>query len=66
MSNVIEIESAVTRLSEQELAEFRAWFDQFEADQWDAQIEKDAKTGKFDILAKQALADFKTGNVREL
>jgi hypothetical protein len=57
MSTVSDIESAVSRLSPESLAEFRAWFTEFDSDQWDAQIERDAACGKLDVVADEALAD---------
>ena len=66
MSTVPEIEQAVTRLSEQDLTHFRQWFEEYDARMWDKQFERDAKSGKFDKLAKQAIADFRAGKYKEL
>ncbi len=44
----------------------RAWFVEFDARVWDAQIEADAKAGKLDGLVAEALADYKAGKAREL
>ena len=66
MSDVKSIEKAVQALQPAELAEFRQWFAKFDAVPWDDQIEKDAKSGKLDRLASEALADFKTGQARGL
>jgi hypothetical protein len=49
-----------------QLAKFRAWFEEFEAARFDQRIERDAKAGRFDQLAEQALADFRAGRAREL
>jgi hypothetical protein len=50
---ITELEQAITQLSEQELARFRAWFDEFDAQMWDKQIEEDIKSGCLDqLLAK--------------
>jgi hypothetical protein len=38
----------------------------FEARQFDAAIERDAKGGKLDVLAEEALAEHCTGGSREL
>jgi hypothetical protein len=56
----------VAQLSERQLAEFRRWFAEFDADAWDRQIESDAAAGKLDALAEEALADYRSGRVREL
>lgn len=66
MSKVKEIESAVADLPLQELARFRAWFDEFVAQAWDKQIEEDARAGKVDELADQALKDHQAGRCTEL
>ena len=66
MSTVEDIEKAVSNLPPDELARFRRWFEEFEAARFDAKIERDAKSGKFDRLADQALADMRSGRAREL
>ena len=40
MSSVHEIETAVSKLSRQELLAFRDWFSQFDAAAWDKQFEE--------------------------
>jgi hypothetical protein len=66
MGNVKSIEKAVELLPPSELAEFRRWFAEFDADAWDKQIERDAAAGKLDVMATEALADYRAGSVREL
>jgi hypothetical protein len=66
MGNVKAIEKAVASLPSSELAEFRRWFAEFDADAWDRQIEQDAAAGKLDAMAAEALADHRAGSVREL
>jgi hypothetical protein len=66
MSAVLEIEQAVSQLPPQELARFREWFEKFDAEIWDRQFEEDAKSGKLDKLANQAIADFCAGKYKEL
>ena len=66
MSTVQEVEQAVTRLSLEDLARFREWFDEFDARMWDRQFERDARSGKLDQLANQAIADFDAGKFQEL
>jgi Na+/phosphate symporter len=63
---VEDLEKAVSQLRSEDLAKFRAWFDAFEAAQFDQKIERDASAGKLDRLAEQAIADFKQGRAREL
>jgi hypothetical protein len=64
MNSVEDIEKAVAKLKPDELAKFRAWFEAFEAARFDQKIERDAKAGKLDHLADQALADFRKGRAR--
>ncbi|MBX3024555.1 hypothetical protein KF840_06555 [bacterium] len=66
MSEVEQLEERIARLSPRDLAEFRAWFVEFDARVWDEQIEADAKAGKLDGLVAEALADYKAGKAREL
>lgn len=66
MGNVKAIEKAVEALPPAELAEFRRWFAEFDAAAWDAQVEQDARAGKLDQLAAEALADYRSGPAREL
>jgi len=61
MGKVEAIESQVQQLSADELAQFRAWFAEFDGEQWDRQFEADAKAGKLDALAERALADHASG-----
>ena len=66
MTTLEDIEIAVTELSADQLARFRAWFVEFEAARFDQRIERDAEAGRLDQLAEQALADFGAGRAREL
>jgi 4-alpha-glucanotransferase len=64
--SIDEIERAVAKLGTGDLAKFRAWFEEFDAARFDEKIERDAKAGKLDKLAEQALADLHKGHAREL
>jgi hypothetical protein len=44
---------------------FRAWFEEFEAARLDQKIERDAKTGRLDRLAEQALSDLRAGRAHK-
>ncbi|MGO9005730.1 MAG: hypothetical protein ACLQIQ_14660 [Beijerinckiaceae bacterium] len=61
MSKVKEIENSVAKLPREELAEFRAWFEEFDARNFDTAIEQDIDTGKLDRLAEEVLAEHKNG-----
>ena len=66
MTAVKEIESALKDLPEERLAEFRAWYEAFDAERWDRQFEQDAEAGKLNALADEAIADFDANRCREL
>ena len=66
MTTAEDIEKAVERLAPRELARFRAWFEEFDARQFDAAIERDAQAGKLDAHADEALAAHRAGRSREL
>lgn len=66
MTKLEEIETAITKLPPDEVAKLRAWFDEFASQQWDAQIERDAKAGKLDRIAEKAREDHKAGRSRPL
>jgi hypothetical protein len=59
-----DIEKAVAELPPDQLLRFRAWFEEFEAARFDDRIERDAKAGRLDQLAEQALSDFRDGRAR--
>ena len=66
MSKVENIELRIKELSPEELAAFRDWFLQFDAEVWDQQIEADSKTGKLDRLAGRAQRDHEAGRSTKL
>ncbi len=66
MTKVKEIEQAVAHLPQEDLGQFRAWFETFDAERWDAQFENDARSGKLDRLADKALTDLEEGRATEL
>jgi hypothetical protein len=59
VSTVQEIETAIAKLTDKELAELRAFI-------WDRDIERDAASGRLDLLANEAIEDFRTGKTRPL
>ena len=61
-----EIKDAVSSLDHDQLSEFRAWYERFEAEKWDRRIERDAKAGRLDAIADAALADHAAGKSRGL
>ena len=61
MSKVENIEQEVEALTPAELAAFRRWFLEFDAQVWDRQIEEDVRKGRLDKLAEEALAAHRAG-----
>lgn len=61
-----EIEQAITNLTPKELARFRQWFEEFDAQNWDQQLETDVKAGKLDKIAEKALSDYRAGRAKEI
>jgi hypothetical protein len=66
MNTAEDIEKAIEQLTPRELARFRAWFEAFDARQFDGVIERDARAGKLDAHAEEALAAHRAGHSREL
>ena len=66
MTTVQEIEQAVTHLPKNELLTFRSWFEEFDAQAWDLQFERDAQEGRLDAMADEALRDLHEGRCTKL
>ncbi len=64
--SVLEIEQAVSKMTAEELAQFSKWFEEFVADEWDRQIERDAAAGKFDKINAKVEENFKAGRCKPL
>jgi hypothetical protein len=66
MTKLEDIEKAITQLSPEDLARLRPWLEEFEGRILDERIERDARSGRLDELAAEALADHKAGRSRRL
>jgi hypothetical protein len=66
MTKVQALEREIETLSPEELAELRVWLDEWEAEAWDREIERDAASGKLDKLFEKSLADHHAGKSREI
>jgi hypothetical protein len=64
MSQVEMLEQTVKQLSPGERAAFRSWFIEFDATEWDRQIEMDSETGKLDKLVQSAVEEHKAGKTK--
>ena len=65
-TTIEEVERAVRRLSAEELAAFRSWFAEFDAEAWDRQFEQDVAEGRLDALGEEALRDLREGRCTDL
>jgi hypothetical protein len=61
MSTLEKLEAEITKLPDDEFAKLREWFDEYAANMWDRQIERDAKAGKLVKLAERALQHEQAG-----
>ncbi len=50
MSKVEDLEEQIRQMSAEELADFRRWFAEFDAEVWDRQLERDIQAGKLDAM----------------
>jgi hypothetical protein len=66
MMRIERLEQEIVGLTPSELAAFRMCFQQFDAAEWDKQIEEDILPGKLDKLARKAFADHSAGRPKEL
>lgn len=57
MGKIENIERQIEALSPEELAQFRAWFLEFDWAAWDRQLEADIQAGKLDRLSQEARRD---------
>ena len=66
MGNVETIAGRIKELSPEELAAFREWFIQFDAEAWDKQIEADSQAGRLDFLVREAREEKAKGTLKDL
>jgi len=66
MGSIDEIKSAIAHLPEEEFNSFVDWFQKFEEERWDKELEKDIAARKLDNLADEALNEFDAGKSSEL
>ena len=66
VGTVEEIEKAISQLPQSQLIQFRSWYEKFDSDAWDKQIEKDIVGGKLDDLANASIADHMAGKSKKI
>jgi len=63
---VAEIESAIEKLPNNEFEKLARWFEDFQAQIWDKQIEQDLQNGELQNLIGEAEKDFAEGSCQPL
>jgi len=66
MDKIEKIGREIREFSPSELAAFRKWFHDFDAEAWDRQIASDVQAGKLDALAEAAFKALEGGGCREI
>lgn len=61
MDRILAIENEIKKLSPEERTVLRRWFVDFDAEEWDRQMDADVDAGKLDSLAQKALKAFEEG-----
>lgn len=61
-----ESKTAIAHLTAEERRELRKWYEAFDAEQWDVQIEQDVAHRRLDALADEAIRSFRSSQVTEL
>jgi hypothetical protein len=65
MSRVEEIERAIQELSHEEFARIAQRVHALEQERWDAELDRDASSGKLDFLIAEAREDRKQGRLKD-
>ena len=58
MSTLLEIESAIEKLSADDFGRLRDWLSEHDQQLWDKQLASDVVALKLDRFAEEAIADF--------
>ncbi len=64
--SVREIEVAITQLPVDKLVELSTWLEEYQAQVWDEQIEKDLEAGRLDALLAEVDAEYEGGLAQPL
>jgi hypothetical protein len=67
MSKVEQIESEIAKLPPQDVRQVSRWLQEYEAELWDRELERDARPGgPLDQLAQQARKEIAAGDTQPL
>jgi hypothetical protein len=61
MTTVEEIKAAINELPPQQFQQIARWIIELDQKLWDEQLERDAKAGRLDALAAEAIAEYEAG-----
>ncbi len=59
--SIKEIEMAIMQLPPSDFGELRTWFENYVAQMWDKQIEKDLNAGRLDVLLTEVDQEYEAG-----
>ena len=66
MERLAEIKAAIDRLPASDVWQLYEWIADLCWEEWDREIEEDAKAGRLDKLVEQAMADLRSGKCKPL
>ena len=67
MSSKLEnIQSMIYELSKEEYTRLREWFDEFDGDCWDSELDADVKNKKLDQAIEQAKKNISKGKFKKV
>jgi hypothetical protein len=64
--SVKEIETAITQLPPQELAELMSWLVEYHARVWDQKLEEDLEAGRLDAVLDEVDREYEEGLARPM
>ena len=66
MTKLQLIKAEIEALTSDEFIYLKNWINEFEAQQWEKQIEQDSNTGKLDFLIEETLLEKSKNELQEL
>lgn len=64
--SVTEIETAITKLNDDDLDELMTWLESYHARLWDREIEKDLEAGRLDSELAEVDSEYEAGLAKPL
>ncbi|MFN7759608.1 MAG: hypothetical protein ACK5RE_02870 [Pseudanabaena sp.] len=66
MNTLVEIKTAIARLSDDETSALLSWLQERSEDDWDKQIKKDSEQGKLDKIIQRTKAHIAANRVKKM